>query len=155
MSNKKLLVALVVGLQALQGIAETLADEAIDVDEAQEKEKLLEIFGRIKADLAKHKQPDAAPCCPEADAASNNSEKEAAVEDYFYAEKDTAVTSSFDTVMNLLNDDRYTLRSFKSIQEATGLEQEDVCHLLNAEGIEFVVLHNRNGDAVVGLESRN
>lgn len=61
-----------------------------------------------------------------------------------------------DIILEMLQDPRYTLRSFKSIEEKTGLDQEDVCQLLDAEGYEFVVKTKRDSDEqVVGLEARN
>lgn len=66
------------------------------------------------------------------------------------------IKAPIEIIYDMLNDERFKLRSFSSIKDKTGLDQDEVLELLDDNDVDYIVLTKRNGrDEVVGLSSRN
>ena len=59
-------------------------------------------------------------------------------------------------LMDMLNDERYTMRTVKSLEEKTDWSYDTICAYLNDKGLYFSEYNRRSdGALMIGLDSRN
>lgn len=143
MSNTKLLSALALSLTGLAQLAEYLEGEALVEDNKESCERISKLVAKFRAEHGDTCKPAEVQNPSQAEVQSQD---QAEVQNPCEAEK---------SLLEMLKDNRYTLRSFASIEEKTGLTSEAVSQFLEAEGIEFVVKYTSASEPLVGLASRN
>jgi hypothetical protein len=152
-------------LQTLRVLNQASADLAAIITGAVQTEQLQDLFaaaGSSYGDSPKEKPAaentgtsapvETAPVAtaPAADASTDPVVHETT------ASAATDTQTPLDIVLGLLKDERYTLRSAKSLAEKSGLSVDEVEELLNDNDIEYVTKRKRgSGDLLIGLEERN
>jgi hypothetical protein len=160
MSNTAQLKALGMILEGASTLAFSLYNDSREEQLEGGLDKLAKVLGfdirtgpGPASDTSKGSKPEAP-----ADEVSTGSTGDTAVATAETAtETATETETKLDSVLALLNDERYTLRTAKSIEEKTGLSLSDVKALLDENGIAYVVKHKRNNRnaKLVGLAARN
>ncbi len=147
-----LIKALALSLHAAAIQADELYNQARNEEVGEVVGGLAEVLSQVfsgKRDNAEQ-APDVQPAAPEApvDVTSTSKSSDAA--------QAPVIKAPIEIINDMLNDERFKLRSFTSIKEKTGLDKDAVIDLLDDNDVDYTVLTKRHSDEqVVGLTSRN